>query len=106
MSSVDLDQAAIDSLRFHPDVRADLEARMDRVVAAAQATAPVRTGRYRASIHRVEGQGPDGAVLVVADVPYAIYVEHGTRQTDRTGRLIHPARFILTNAVDASGGDT
>lgn len=102
---VELDEEAIASLALSPEVQADLAERMNRVVAAAQATAPVRTGRYRASIHRVEDPDPDGTVHVDADVPYAIYVEHGTRQTDRNGRSIHPARFTLTTALDAAGGD-
>lgn len=104
-SDVDVYEDAVASLALHPTVQADLAARMDRVVEVAQATAPVRTGRYRASIHRVEQPGADGAVSVVADVHYAIYVEHGTRQTDRHGRSIHPARFTLTHALDAAGGD-
>jgi hypothetical protein len=44
-------------------------------------------------------------VSVDANVPYAIYVEHGTRQTDRNGRSIHPPRYTLSTALDAAGGD-
>lgn len=105
MTEVDIDEEAVAALALSPEVQADLAGRMDRVVAAAQATAPVRTGRYRSSIHRVETPDADGTVHVDADVPYAIYVEHGTRQTDRNGRSIHPPRFTLTNALDAAGGD-
>jgi hypothetical protein len=75
------------------------------VVETAQSIAPVDTGRYKASIHRVPDAGPDGEVSVEASVPYAIYVEHGTRQTDRNGRSIHPPRYTLSTALDAAGGD-
>lgn len=105
MAEVEVYDDAIASLALHPNVQADLADRMDRVVEVAQATAPVLTGRFKASIHRVDQPDPDGAVNVVADVPYAIYVEHGTRQTDRNGRSIHPPRFTLTHALDAAGGD-
>jgi hypothetical protein len=102
---VQLDEEAIHNLRYTRAVQADLEQRMDRVAQVAQAIAPVDTGRYKASIHRVPQPGPDGEVSVEANVPYAIYVEHGTRQTDRNGRAIHPPRYTLSTALDAAGGD-
>jgi len=102
---VDVDEDAIARLAYSRDVQDDLEGRMDRVVEVAQAIAPVRTGRYQESIHRVEEPGPDGEVFVEANVPYAIYVEHGTRQTDRNGHSIHPPRYTLSTALDAAGGD-
>ena len=102
---VDLDEGAILELPHSRLVQDDLAARMDRVVQTAQAIAPVDTGRYKASIHRVDEPGPDGEVSVEANVPYAIYVEHGTRQTDRNGRAIHPPRYTLSTALDAAGGD-
>lgn len=102
---VELDEDAIHNLPHTQFVQDDLARRMDRVVEVAQSIAPVYTGRYRASIHRVPEAGPDGEVYVEANVPYAIYVEHGTRQTDRTGRLIHPPRYTLATALDAAGGD-
>ncbi|MEC4016095.1 HK97 gp10 family phage protein [Streptomyces sp. H27-D2] len=105
MADVDVYEDAIASLALHPSVQADLAARMDRVVEVAQAIAPVDTGAFRASIYRDPDPDPDGTVYVVADVHYAIYVEHGTRQTDRNGRSIHPPRFTLTTALDAAGGD-
>ena len=51
--------------------------------AAARAAAPVRTGRYRDSIHVEAGTGWDGrpVLRVVADAPNAILVE------SRTGNL-------------------
>lgn len=102
---VDIDDDAIHNLPHTREVQDDLARRMDAVVQVAQAIAPVDTGRYRASIHRVPEPGPDGEVFVEANVPYAIYVEHGTRQTDRHGRSIHPPRYTLSNALDAAGGD-
>jgi hypothetical protein len=103
--TVELDEDAIHNLPRSQAVQDDLAQRMDRVVEVAQSIAPVYTGRYRASIHRVEEPGPDGEVYVEANVPYAIYVEHGTRQTDRAGRSIHPPRYTLSTALDAAGGD-
>jgi hypothetical protein len=102
---VDLDEDAIHGLTHHQRVQDDLAQRMDRVAQTAQAIAPVDTGRYKASIHRVPEPGPDGEVSVEANVPYAIYVEHGTRQTDRNGRAIHPPRYTLSTALDAAAGD-
>lgn len=102
---VDLDEDAIHNLTHSRAVQDDIEQRMDRVVEVAQSIAPVRTGRYKASIHRVPDPGPDGEVAVEASVPYAIYVEHGTRQTDRNGRSIHPPRYTLSTALDAAAGD-
>lgn len=102
---VQLDEDAIHNLPHTRAVQDDLAQRMDRVVEVAQAIAPVDTGRYKASIHRIPQPGPDGEVSVEANVPYAIYVEHGTRQTDRNGRAIHPPRYTLSTALDAAGGD-
>ena len=103
---IDLDEDAIANLVHDPAVQADLAARADAVVGVATLTAPVDTGLYRDTIHRVERPDPDsGAVQVDAPVHYAIYVEYGTRQTDRNGRRIHLPRHVLGNALDAAGGD-
>jgi hypothetical protein len=103
--TVELDEDALHNLPHSQMVQDDLAQRMDRVVQVAQAIAPVDTGRYKASIHRVPDPGPDGEVSVEANVPYAIYVEHGTRQTDRHGRSIHRPHYTLSTALDAAGGD-
>ncbi|MFE9850342.1 HK97 gp10 family phage protein [Streptomyces sp. NPDC005576] len=105
MNEVEIFQDAIDDLALDPKVQADMRARMDRVVEAAKATAPVDTGLYRDTIHRVEQPDSDGTVHVDAPVHYAIYVEYGTRQTDRNGRRIHLPNHTLGNALDAAGGD-
>lgn len=102
---VEIDEEAIAALALSRPVQSDLEQRMDRVVQVAQAIAPVDTGRYKASIHRIPEPGPDGEVSVEANVPYAIYVEYGTRQTDRRGRSIHRPHYTLSHALDAAGGD-
>ncbi|WP_328981771.1 HK97 gp10 family phage protein [Streptomyces mirabilis] len=88
------DHEAIASLVHEQFVRDDLLQRADRVVAAAQANAPVQTGRYRDSIHAQDG--PDGSVLIVSDVEYAAVIELGTRDETR------PARHIIANALDAA----
>ncbi|MDR3080535.1 MAG: HK97 gp10 family phage protein [Streptomyces sp.] len=103
---VDVDEEAIEfELPVSDEVQADLKARMDKVVEVAQQIAPVDTGLYRSRIHRVEQADHDGSVHVEANTHYAIYVEWGTRQTDRHGRSIHPPRYTLSTALDAAGGD-
>ena len=60
-------------------VRAELTARAGRVLDAAQAGAPVKTGAYRDSLHIAQGTTDRAAVAVGSDVPYALRVEaeHG-----------------------------
>ena len=105
MSDVTVYEDAIDSLVHDSQIQQDLVGRMDRVVEVAKATAPVDTGLFRDTIHRATQYDPDGAVHVDAPVHYAIYVELGTRQTDRNGRRIHLPNHTLGNALDAAGGD-
>lgn len=103
---VEVDAQAIEfELPLNDAVQADLRDRMDRVVAVAQATAPVLTGAFKESIHRVDEVGTDGANHVDASVHYAIYVEHGTTQRDRNGHAIHRPHYTLSHALDAAGGD-
>jgi hypothetical protein len=102
---VEVDEQAIAELALSRVVQDDLAQRMDQVVQVAQATAPVLTGRYMESIHRVEEPDADGTVHVDASVDYAIYVEHGTRQVDRNGHAIHRPHYTLSHALDAAGGD-
>ncbi|MFI2757831.1 HK97 gp10 family phage protein [Streptomyces echinatus] len=87
-------EAAIASLVYADFVQVDLHDRAARVVDTAQANAPVESGRYRESIHAEDG--PDGAVLIVADVEYAAVVELGTRDAG------HPAHHTIANALDAA----
>ncbi|WP_428956224.1 HK97 gp10 family phage protein [Streptomyces sp. cg35] len=103
---VEVDDTAIEFELPHDDeVQDDLKGRMDKVVEVAKQIAPVDTGLYRSRISRLDEDDPDGAVHVEANTHYAIYVEHGTRQTDRHGRSIHPPRYTLSTALDAAGGD-
>lgn len=103
---VEIDEEAIRlELPLIGEVQEDFKARMDRVVAVGQATAPVLTGDYKASIHRLEEVDDDGTNHVDADIHYAIYVEHGTTQRDRHGHAIHRPHYTLSHALDASGGD-
>lgn len=103
---VDIDEEAIHfDLPLDDGVQADMRARMDQVVVVAQATAPVLTGDYKKSIHRVKQADDDGTNHVDAAIHYAIYVEHGTTQRDRHGRAIHRPHYTLGHALDAAGGD-
>lgn len=96
LDNIEIDEAALEQLLAAPGVRRDMRARGRRVVQAAQAAAPVRTGEYRDSIHLEDGTDP-GEVLVVASAGHSIYVELGTRERG------HPAHHTLTNALDAAG---
>lgn len=73
-------------------VQEAIDSGADEVVSLAQALAPVRTGALRDSIHKEEG-GPL-SVTVIADAPYAIYVEYGT--------TFAAAQPFLTPAADVT----
>lgn len=64
-----------------PQVEAKCEEVAHRVLAQAQAIAPVKTGEYKRSLHieKISHAHRD-TFAVVADVPYTTYVEavHGT----------------------------
>jgi hypothetical protein len=92
-------------LPLSDEVQADMRQRMNAVVQVGQATAPVDTGEYRSKIHLVDQPDDDGTLHVDADADHSIYVEYGTRQTDRTGRRIHLPHHTLGHALDAAGGD-
>ena len=55
----------------------DFEEMLDKIVAKAKHNAPVKTGRLRDSI-RWEKRGI-GVYALICDVPYAKYIEYGTR---------------------------
>jgi hypothetical protein len=79
-------------LRSDPDLRGILSSIADRIAGRARAVAPVRTGRYKASIEVRSSSwsplvgGPRMAFEVLADVPYATVVERGHRNV--TGRPV------------------
>lgn len=78
---VRLNHAGMRALLHDPGVRAELVKRGERVLAAAQASAPVETGAYKASLHLVVDDHPSRvAVHVGASVDYGMDVEadHGT----------------------------
>lgn len=102
---VEPDEDAIAGLVHDEAVQADLGDRMKRAEAVAKATAPVDTGEYQSKIHVVEQPDLDGARHMDADAEHSIYVELGTRQTDRNGRRIHLPNHTLGNSLDATGGD-
>jgi hypothetical protein len=94
MGGFEPDHEAIAALVHEEFVRADLRERAARIVETAKASAPVKTGRYRDSIHAEDG--PDGSVQIVSDVPYAAVIELGTRDAGR------PAHHTIANALDAA----
>jgi len=63
---------------FDVEVQGVASVAAELIAAAARANAPVRTGAYRDSIH-IENR--EDAVYVVADAPYAIWIEVGTADT-------------------------
>lgn len=92
----------IESIRFVPNplfgeqlqhsegVQHAVDVYADDVAAKARSLAPVLTGALRDSIH-VQGAGGDAAEAdVVADVPYAAYVEFGT-STRHAEPFLRPA---------------
>ena len=110
-------------------MRAQMEARAQRVAAAARARAPVYSGpggdphrgRYKESF-RVESTTEGGskhdraAGIVINDAPEAVLIEYGAREHEVTvpdgrggTRVITvpemPARHILGNALSAAAGD-
>lgn len=76
-----IDSGDIGKILRSPQVEAKCEEVARRVLAEAQAIAPVKTGAYKQSLHieKIPHAHRD-TYAVVADVPYAVYVEseHGT----------------------------
>lgn len=81
--------SGVDDVLNSNDARSMLTDKAEAVLSAAQASAPVATGAYQASIH-VEQDSTDRAVTrVVADAPHAMVVESNTGN--------------LARALDAAG---
>ena len=76
-------------------VQKDIADIAGRIAADARANTPVQTGRMAAGWRTVPGRDP-GTTLVVNDVPYSVYVEHGTKNM--------PARAPLGRALAAARG--
>lgn len=85
--TIEFNEDFFDEVLNSAQVRALVDLAAERVVAQAKATAPVRTGAYRDSIHVQHTQAAHRQVAeVVADVPYGIFVE------SRTGNLARAAK--------------
>lgn len=91
MARTKLNSRGMAELLKSSDVRGFITDRAERVLSAAQGSAPVgATGDYKASLH-IEQDTTDRAVVrVVADVPYARIVEANTG--------------TLSRALDSAGG--
>lgn len=84
---IDFNEGFFDEVLNSAGVRAAVDLAAERVASAAKATAPVRTGTYRDSIHVEHEQAAHRQVaLVVADAPYSIYVEANTGNLARALR--------------------
>lgn len=90
-AKVKLNSRGMGQLLKSGEVRDFVTERAERVLSAAQSSAPVgETGDYKASLH-IEQDTTDRAVVrVVADVPYARIVEANTG--------------TLSRALDSAGG--
>lgn len=86
---ITLDHPSMGAMLKSAPVRAELTRRAQRSLAAAQSSAPVDTGAYKASLH-IEQDTTDRAVVrVVADDPKSVFVE---AQTGNLARAIDAAR--------------
>lgn len=89
--TVKLNHAGIRQVLQSSEVAAELQARAEKVAAAAQASAPRQSGEYANSIEVVMDQHSDRAVAhVVAKAPYSLLVEANTGN--------------LARALDAASG--
>lgn len=90
-----------------PAIAPDVVASARPLVASAQARAPVRSGRLRASLRVMETTSSAGGAQarVGTDVPYAARIEFGFAGRDSLGRLYsQPAQPYLRPAADDAGG--
>lgn len=76
-----VDSKGVRELLSDPGVRRHLAGLADQVERAAEASAPVASGEYRESIHRVSATTDRAVERVVATAPHAMLVEA------RTGNL-------------------
>lgn len=89
-AKVELRSTGVRALLNDSGVRAFLAGKADAVAAAARSSAPVDSGEYQASIHRVSATTDRAVERVVASAPHALGVEA------RTGNL--------ARAMNAAGG--
>ncbi|MFY1686495.1 HK97 gp10 family phage protein [Plantactinospora sp. WMMB782] len=92
------DRAGINNLVRSDMLRRECERRAELVRWTAQQIAPVRTGRYRASMTVTSGTRTRGAYArVTANAPYSVYVEFGNR-------LGAPRQRVMLRALQAARG--
>lgn len=79
-----------------------LDAGAEKIARAARGLSPIRTGRYRSSITvaRARGTGRGDISTVSASVPYAVFVEWGTRNMAAD----HPLARATDIATRSFGG--
>jgi hypothetical protein len=72
------------------DLRSAVRGQANAIANRARQLAPVRSGRYKASIKVRDSRGWDGrlAADVTADVPYATVVEKGRRNIRNRGHHV------------------
>lgn len=87
---VTLDSSGVLGMLSEDGIRAALIEQADRVVAAARASAPVASGAYRDSIHRVSATESRAVEMVVAD--------------DWKSHIIESRTGNLARALNAAGG--
>src|SRR5262245_25156587 len=77
-------RAVEDELRRDRTVERELDRSADKIATAAKGFAPIRTGRYRSSIAVAHEPGDGGGEISIvrAAVPYAAFVEFGTRYVE------------------------
>lgn len=80
-TKVKMDSAGVSDLLSSDGVRSALTPHAQTVLAAAIASAPVASGRYRDSLHIVSATTDRAVERVVASAPHALLVE------SRTGNL-------------------
>lgn len=92
------DRAGINRMVRSDFMRRECERRAELVRFTAQQIAPVRTGRYRASMTVTSGTRTTGAYArVTANAPYSIWVEKGNSRGA-------PAQRVMTRALPAARG--
>lgn len=75
---ITINPAGIRELLNRAETRAMLTEKANRVLAAAQAGAPVESGAYKASLHVEQGTTDRAVVAVVAGTDHAFVVEANT----------------------------
>jgi hypothetical protein len=80
---ININSGGMADLLKSSDVRDDLTARAERVLSAAQSSAPVASGAYRDSLEIVQATTDRAVVRVVADIDYGYVVEANTGNLSR-----------------------